>query len=82
MSTIAVNQPAWVFVQDYLESRDLIVQELAVREYNGKSKSITSQDNEDLSEAWQMYVNGLKSQNTDFAAWYNRFLENDPLEKI
>jgi len=29
-----------------------------------------------------MYVNGLKSQNTDFATWYNRFLENDPLEKI
>jgi len=25
----------------------LIVQELAVREYNGKSPSITSQDNED-----------------------------------
>jgi hypothetical protein len=82
MSTVGANQPAWVFVQDYLESRDQIVQELAIREYNGNSKSITSQDNSDLNEAWQMYVNGLKSQNTDFAAWYNRFLENDPLEKI
>lgn len=82
LSSVGESAPAWGLMKDYLQSRDWIVNELELRKYNGDSASIDAASNQDLRESWDAYTTDLKNQNTQFSSWYNRFLDNDPLEKI
>ena len=75
-------QPAWATMQDYMDSRDTLMFELAKRKEQGMSGSITAGENADLREAWDAYTSSLKRNNTQFSSWYDRFLEADPLEPI
>ena len=75
-------QPAWATMQDYMDSRDTLMFELAKRKEQGMSGSIVAGENADLREAWDAYTSSLKRNNTQFSSWYDRFLEADPLEPI
>ena len=75
-------KPAWAMMQDYMDSRDTLMLQLAQRKEQGMSGTITSSENADLQELWDNYVTTLKRNNTQFSSWYDRFLEADPLEPI
>ena len=76
------NKPAWAVMQDYMDSRDTLMLQLAQRKEQGMSGTISSDENADLQELWDNYVTTLKRNNTQFSSWYDRFLEADPLEPI
>ena len=76
------NKPAWAIMQDYMDSRDTLMLQLAQRKEQGMSGTITASENADLRETWDYYVSTLKKSNTQFSSWYDRFLEADPLEPI
>ena len=76
------NKPGWAIMQDYMDSRDTLMLQLAQRKEQGMSGTITASENADLQELWDNYVTILKKNNTQFSSWYDRFLEADPLEPI
>lgn len=72
------DSPTWALMRDYMASRDDLIAELN----NRSSKNINAASNKDLLEAWEQYVSELKTQDTQFSSWYNRFLEQDKLESV
>lgn len=72
----------WVLVQDYLEKRDFIVQELERRDAEGGSDNITAKSNENLLKMWSDYTTKAVNSNTKFADLYDRYLENDDLQRV
>ena len=76
------NKSAWAMMQDYMDSRDTLMSQLAQRKEQGMSGVITSGENADLQQTWDYYVNTIKKNNTQFSSWYDRFLVEDPLEPI
>ena len=76
------DSPTWALMRDYMVSRDDVITELRNRESMGGSANITATSNTDLLLQWQEYTSDLKTQDTQFSSWYNRFLERDKLESV
>ena len=76
------DNETWALMRDYMDSREDIVEMLEERKAAGGSGVITATSNADLLEAWENYISDIKSENTLFSSWYNRFLERDPLERL
>ena len=72
----------WALMRDYMDSREDMISLLEQRAAMGGSANITAKSNVDLQEAWDAYISDIKAENTLFSSWYNRFLDNDTLEKI
>lgn len=75
-------KPAWAVMQDYMDSRDYVINILQAKQAEGGSASLDAQENAALREQWDAYVATMKKTNTLFSEWYDRFLEADKLEPI
>jgi hypothetical protein len=75
-------KPAWAVMQDYMDSRDYVINILQANQAEGGSASLDAQENAALREQWDAYVATMKKTNTLFSEWYDRFLEADKLEPI
>ena len=71
------NRPDMKTMASYLEGREIIRGFLATR----PNKSINSQSNADLKEAWDAVIGALVDQDVTFNRIYTRILENDDLTK-
>jgi hypothetical protein len=76
------NKSAWAVMQDYMDSRDYVINILQSNKAIGGSASLEAQENAALREQWDAYVMTMKKENTTFSEWYDRFLEADKLEPI
>ena len=76
------NKAAWAVMQDYMDSRDYVINILQSNKAIGGSASLDAQENTALREQWDAYVMIMKKENTLFSEWYDRFLEADKLEPI
>lgn len=64
-------------MKNYIEARTYIAQELQIRKDDGASGSLTSEDNFDLQDEWNLFILKLKAVDKPFADFYTRYLEND-----
>lgn len=71
------DRPDIQSVSQYIEGRDLVMQELQ----NRKFKGIDNRRNADLKDAWDAFVGELLDKDVTFANIYNRMLEKDDLTK-
>lgn len=76
------DKDLWLLVQDYLEKRELVVLELEKRDRAGGSKDINAKSNEQILTMWSEYVDKVVKSNTKFADVYDRWLENDNLQRV
>jgi hypothetical protein len=67
-------------LRDYLQARDLVVDELARRKEAGGASTISAAKNTDLAGLWTQVTTRLTEDNPAFAAVYYRHLERDPLD--
>ena len=81
MST-SPDKDMWLLVSDYLDKRDVMVQALEQRDADGGSKSLDANSNEDAAAMWAAYVEKVRGANTDFAAFYDRWLDGDDLTRV
>jgi hypothetical protein len=72
----------WTLVEEYLDARQTMVDFLEQREAEGGSKSLTAKANEDVLDAWNQYTAKLVNSDTNFANFFDRWLEYDSLERI
>jgi hypothetical protein len=78
----APDQRMWTAVQEYLSGRETILALLQERIDEGGAKTITAKANADLTDAWEQFKARLISSDSNFAAFYDRWLEFDSLEKV
>lgn len=76
------DNETWALMRDYMDAREDMVEILEQQESFGGSKNINAASNIQLRELWDEYISELKQENTLFSSWYNRFLDNDTLERI
>jgi hypothetical protein len=76
------KKSAWAVMQDYMDSRDYVINILQSNKAVGGSASLDAQENAALREQWDAYVMTMKKENTLFSEWYDRFLESDKLEPL
>jgi hypothetical protein len=72
----------WILIKDYLNKRQIIVDMLQQRQANGGSATITANRNGDIADAWAAYVAKVRASNTDFADFYDRWLDSDDLQNV
>jgi hypothetical protein len=64
----------------YYNTRTQIARELASRKSGGGAASLEAEDNEDLNRLWMQTVATLRQESGgEFDAFYQRFLQNDPV---
>ena len=76
------DKDMWLLVQDYLEKRELVILELEKRDKAGGSRDINAKSNEPILNMWSSYVDKAVKSNTKFADIYDRWLENDNLQRV
>ncbi len=67
-------------LQDYLEVRGLILQELNRRKLAGGASTLEAVDNEDLRGVWDTMIFRILDDNIAFQPLYFRYLEGDTLQ--
>lgn len=66
-------------LQDYLEFRGLVAQELNRRRSLGGASTLQAASNQDLAILWETAVNKIIEENIAFGPLYYRYLEGDPV---
>ena len=74
------DRPDMEGVQDYLEARSLILEELNHRKQMGNSGSLDAKSNIDLMGLWEVLVARILEENIHFLPIYYRYLEGDTVE--
>jgi hypothetical protein len=74
-----ISRPDIDGVVEYLEVRELILQELNRRKLLGGSSTLDAMANQDLSMVWEAAVGRIVDQNIAFGPLYYRYLEGDPV---
>ena len=74
------DRPDWDGIRDYLQVRQLVLDELNRRKQIGGSATLDATSNHDLAIVWDGLVAEILRDNLAFGPVYWRYLENDPLE--
>lgn len=74
-----IERPDVQALDEYLEVRDWIVDQLGQRAAAGGAKTLTAVANQDLLEAYENAVSWLLGNNPNFGPLYYRYFENDTI---
>lgn len=75
------NRPDIAGLRDYLEARRAVEAELARRDAEGGSATLSAKSNKDVAYAWDVIQQQIVENNTMFANLHSRWLQNDPVDK-
>ena len=74
-----VGDPLMRSISVYFATRQRVQDVLAARKAQGGAGTLSARDNFDVSAEWEARVEQLKVDSPEFAAWVNRYFQNDPV---